>query len=108
MSSIHTNLSQTTQMDYLVIGSGVAGLYFALKAAQKGKVLLVTKRAPQESNTLYAQGGIAAVLDSDDSFETHIKDTLAVGDGLCHPDIVRTIVADGPRVVNELFEKYAV
>jgi L-aspartate oxidase len=83
--------------DFLVIGSGVAGLSFALEAASHGDVVLVTKRAQDESNTRYAQGGIAAVLGATDSFEAHIKDTIAAGAGLCHERAVETCVKEGPE-----------
>ena len=80
-------------VDYLVIGSGIAGLSFALKAAKHGKVLIVTKSNEDESNTKYAQGGVAVVVDKvGDSFEKHISDTLIAGDGLCHKDIVEIVV----------------
>src|ERR1700761_7548814 len=94
------------ETDYLVIGSGIAGLSFALHAAEHGRVTVVTKRAVEESNTNYAQGGIAAVLDPADSFEAHVQDTLTVGEGLCHRDIVELCVADGPAAVRELMDKY--
>lgn len=85
--------------DFLIIGSGIAGLSFALKAAERGEVLIVTKRAREESNTRYAQGGIAAVLDESDSFEAHIRDTLAVGAGLGDRAAVELAVEDGPRQI---------
>ncbi|MFH1238551.1 MAG: L-aspartate oxidase [bacterium] len=88
--------------DFLVIGSGVAGLLFALKVAPYGKVTIVTKREATESNTFYAQGGIASVLSGEDTFEHHIKDTLTAGDGLCHRDIVDIVVRDGPTRIKEL------
>ncbi|HEX4460610.1 MAG TPA: L-aspartate oxidase [Polyangia bacterium] len=94
------------ETDYLVIGSGIAGLSFALHAAAHGRVTVVTKRAVEESNTNYAQGGIAAVLDPADSFEAHVQDTLTVGEGLCHRDIVELCVADGPAAVRELIDRY--
>ncbi len=94
------------ETDYLVIGSGIAGLSFALHAAEHGRVTVVTKRAVEESNTNYAQGGIAAVLDPADSFEAHVQDTLTVGEGLCHRDIVELCVADGPAAVRELIDRY--
>src|SRR5919108_574570 len=74
------------QFDFLVIGGGVAGLPFALKAADHGTVAVITKRARHEGNTQYAQGGIASVLAPTDSFEDHIRDTVVAGAGLCHPE----------------------
>src|SRR5215470_7965136 len=94
------------ETDYLVIGSGIAGLTFALHAAEHGRVLVVTKRAPDEANTNYAQGGIAAVLDPTDSFDAHVKDTLTVGEGLCHADIVELCVKEGPQSVRELVDRF--
>ena len=96
------------ETDYLVIGSGIAGLYFALSASEHGRVLIATKRAPEESNTNYAQGGIASVLDPLDSFESHIADTLQVGDGLCHRDIVEIAVREGPKHIAQLVERFGV
>lgn len=92
------------ESDFLVIGSGIAGLTFALKVAPYGKVHIITKKERAESNTNYAQGGIASVLSPGDSFEKHIEDTLKAGDGLCHEDAVRLIVENGPRLVQELIE----
>jgi L-aspartate oxidase len=88
--------------DFLVLGSGVAGLSFALKVAPAGSVAVVTKKKKGESNTNYAQGGIAAVFASDDSFEKHVADTLAAGAGLCKAEVVRQIVQAGPRLIEEL------
>jgi L-aspartate oxidase len=90
--------------DFLVIGSGIAGLSFALKAAQKGKVILITKSNQDESNTKYAQGGIAAVWHGTDSFEKHVQDTLVAGAGLCDEAIVRMVVTEGTDRVKELIE----
>src|SRR6266850_1403828 len=90
--------------DFLVIGSGIAGLTFALKVARTGSVAIITKKNRAESNTNYAQGGIAAVTSSDDSFELHVRDTLESGAGLCKQDVVRTIVGEGPALVRELVE----
>ncbi len=91
--------------DFLVIGSGIAGLSFALKAAQKGKVLILTKVNADETNTKYAQGGIASVFDpTSDSFEKHISDTLIAGDGLCNKKIVEIVVKEGPDRIKELIE----
>jgi L-aspartate oxidase len=88
--------------DFLVIGSGIAGLSFALEAAAHGEVLIVTKRAKDESNTKYAQGGIAAVLDEDDSFEAHVKDTMIAGAGLNHARAVELTVKDAPARIEML------
>lgn len=88
--------------DYLVIGSGVAGLAFALEAAEHGDVLVVTKRSADESNTKYAQGGIAAVLSDADSFEAHIADTVRAGAGLCHQIAVEICVKGGPDRIRML------
>src|SRR5215472_14481566 len=93
-------MSLTT--DTLVIGSGVAGLTFALEASAHGDVLVVTKRSADESNTKYAQGGIAAVLSAADSFEAHIKDTLEAGAGLCHERTVEICVKEGPARIQAL------
>ncbi len=93
--------------DYLVIGSGIAGLTFALRAAESGQVVLVTKRARTDSATNWAQGGIAAVLDPTDSFEAHVADTLATGGGIAHPDIVDMVVRGGPSRIAELIDRGA-
>ncbi|QNL51111.1 L-aspartate oxidase [Olivibacter sp. SDN3] len=91
-----------TDVDFLVIGSGIAGLSFALKAAEYGKVLIVTKSNEDESNTKYAQGGVAVVVDKSDSFEKHIADTLIAGDGLCDERIVEIVVKEGPERIREI------
>src|SRR3990172_4025691 len=88
--------------DFLVIGSGIAGLSFALTAAEHGSVAIMTKREKSESATVYAQGGIASVLSESDSFDAHIKDTIQAGAGLCHEDVVETIVKEGPERIREL------
>ncbi len=92
--------------DYLVIGSGVAGLTFAVKIAEKfsdRKVVIVTKASEDESNTKYAQGGVAIVLNKEeDSFKKHIKDTLIAGDGLCNKEVVKMVVNEGPDRFEEL------
>lgn len=93
------------KVDFLVIGSGIAGLSFAIKASQKGKVLVLTKVNEDETNTKYAQGGIAAVFDPEtDSFEKHIQDTLIAGDGLCDRKVVEIVVKEGPDRITELIE----
>lgn len=90
--------------DFLVIGSGSAGLTHALKVADHGSVAVVTKNKRNESNTRYAQGGIASVLDQQDSFQQHIEDTLEAGSGLCNKEAVELIVKEGPRMINELLD----
>ena len=90
------------QFDYLVLGSGIAGLSFALKMAPHGRVAIVTKKDRAESNTNYAQGGIASVTSKEDSFESHVRDTLEAGAGLCKESVVRTIVEEGPARIAEL------
>ncbi|HEX5223012.1 MAG TPA: L-aspartate oxidase [Verrucomicrobiae bacterium] len=90
------------QFDFLVLGSGIAGLFFALKVAPRGRVAIVTKKNRAESNTNYAQGGIASVTSKEDSFELHVRDTLQAGAGLCKEHVVRTIVEEGPARIAEL------
>ena len=90
--------------DFLVLGSGIAGLSFAIKASGLGTVNMVTKKEKSESNTNYAQGGIAAVLDKEDSFEDHIRDTLVCGGGLCNEETVRFVVSEGPERIRELVQ----
>lgn len=92
------------QTDFLVLGSGLAGLFFALKAAPHGCVTVATKLSVNEATTSRAQGGIAAVLDAHDSFESHIRDTLSAGGGLCHEEVVRKIVTEAPERIRELLE----
>jgi L-aspartate oxidase len=94
------------ETDYLVIGSGLAGLTFALRASAHGRVVVATKRAPADANTAYAQGGVAGALDPEDGVAAHVEDTLRVGDGLCHRDIVEICAREGPEhilwLANEL------
>ncbi|MFN2383111.1 MAG: L-aspartate oxidase [Gemmatimonadota bacterium] len=90
------------ETDVLVLGTGIAGLSFAIKAAAHGDVTMLTKKEDSEANTNYAQGGIAAVMDPLDSFEAHIADTLAAGAGLCDEAAVRLLVESGPARVREL------
>lgn len=96
------------QTDFLVVGSGIAGLTFAVKTAERfpdKKITLLTKAQAEETNTKYAQGGIAMVdLSTGDSYEKHIKDTLISGDGLCNPDVVDIVVKEGPERVREIIE----
>jgi L-aspartate oxidase len=90
--------------DYVVIGSGIAGLTFALTVAESGSVAIVTKREREEAATSYAQGGIAAVVGEADSFESHMQDTIAAGKGLCHEAVVREIVSEGPDHIRRLID----
>ena len=90
--------------DFLIIGSGVAGLSFALKVASAGTVALITKKEAMDSNTNLAQGGIASVFGLEDTFDLHIRDTLTSGDGLCNQDVVNMIVAEGPGRIRELYD----
>jgi len=92
------------QYDFVVIGSGIAGLSFALKAAKHGSVAVITKRKGADSNTAWAQGGVACVTSDEDSFELHVRDTLESGAGLCDEAAVRTIVTEGPARIRELME----
>lgn len=94
----------TRQFDFLILGSGIAGLTFALKVAPRGRVAIVTKKNRADSNTNWAQGGIAAVTSREDSVEMHVRDTLDAGAGLCREDVVRTIIAEGPERILELME----
>ncbi|MCG1035303.1 L-aspartate oxidase [Polaribacter sargassicola] len=101
-----TDNNKVITSDFLVIGSGVSGLTFALKIATKhkdAKVIIVTKDSQSESNTKYAQGGIATVFNKNvDSFEQHVQDTLIAGDGLCDEEVVRMVVEDAPKRLQEL------
>lgn len=92
------------EFDCLVLGGGIAGLSFARKAARHGRVAVVTKRGRWDTATAWAQGGIASVLSSEDSYEAHIEDTLTAGAGLCHRDAVEICVREGPARVRELVE----
>jgi L-aspartate oxidase len=92
------------EYDFVVIGSGIAGLSFALKAAKHGSVAVITKRKGADTNTAWAQGGIACVTSDEDSFELHVRDTLEAGAGLCHERVVHTIVTEGPARIQELVD----
>lgn len=88
--------------DFLVIGAGIAGMSFALKVAEKGKVAILSKTGLEETNTYYAQGGIASVTNQTDNFEKHIEDTLICGDGICDIKVVEKVVHEAPRQIEEL------
>src|SRR5512138_2793544 len=90
--------------NFLVIGSGIAGLSFALRAASKGTVTIVTKRAADDSATNNAQGGIATVWSGEDTFESHIQDTHTAGVGICHEDTVELVVRNAPDCIRELID----
>ncbi len=92
------------QFDFIVIGSGLAGLSYALKVAEHGKVAILTKTRLQETNTSYAQGGIAAVTYAPDDYDKHISDTLVAGDGLCDLKVVEMVVKEAPRQIEKLVE----
>ncbi len=92
------------KVDFLVIGSGIAGLSFALKVADHGKVLVVSKTKIGETNTSYAQGGIASVMYEPDDFEKHIEDTMIAGDHLSKKDVVRMVVENGPDQIKQLID----
>jgi L-aspartate oxidase len=90
--------------DFLVLGSGIAGLTFALKASKYGKVSVVTKAKLDDTNTRYAQGGIAAVFSEPDNFKKHIRDTLIAGDGICNEEVVRLVVQEAPARIKDLID----
>jgi L-aspartate oxidase len=90
--------------DYVVLGSGIAGLTFALNVAEKGSVAVITKKNRAESNTNYAQGGIACVTSTEDTFDLHVRDTLEAGAGLCREEVVRGIVEEGPARIQSLIQ----
>ena len=92
----------TEQYDVLILGSGAAGLGLALQLDPKLKVCVISKNTLEESSTLYAQGGISAVLDEEDSADSHTADTLNAGAGLCHEDTVRFTVTKGPALISWL------
>ena len=96
------NLLERREIDHLVIGSGIGGLMLALKLAKSGRVLVIAKGSLVETNTWYAQGGIASVFSAEDSFANHVDDTVKAGAGLCHEKIVQLVVENGPRLVREL------
>lgn len=90
------------EYDFIVLGTGISGLSFALKAAAHGRVAVLTKRSPEVSNTAWAQGGICCVADPQDSFNAHIADTVDAGAGLCEEAVVNTIVRSAPAAIEEM------
>jgi len=92
------------QYDYLVLGSGIAGLWFSLGVADHARVAIITKKEAAESNTNYAQGGIAGVWNKNDSIDSHIQDTLTAGAGLCDEATVRHVITEGPREIQQLID----
>jgi L-aspartate oxidase len=90
--------------DYIVLGSGVAGLRAAIELANHGRVIVLTKERLDESNTEYAQGGVAVALSDDDEIALHIEDTLIAGAGLCDEKAVRVLVEEGPKYITQLIE----
>ena len=96
--------TQRLQTDFLIIGSGAAGLLAANRLAPHGKVILVNKGSFQDSSTWHAQGGIAGVLSDTDSIESHMQDTIRSGVGLCHEDVVRSVITRGSAIIHELIE----
>ena len=101
-SLFHNHFVMVRKTDFLVIGTGIAGLSFALKAAAKGKVCLVSKVNIDETNTRYAQGGIASVMYEPDSLEKHVSDTVKAGHGFCNEEVVRMVVSEAPERISEM------
>ena len=101
---MNSRLPPRQSTDYLIIGSGIAGLSAALEAAEYGTVTVITKVDAEECNTMYAQGGIACVIAEGDSFEAHVQDTLNAGAGLCHTEVARTIISQGPDRIRHLLD----
>ncbi len=102
------HVSTLHESEHLVLGSGLAGLYYALQVAEHARVTILTKHKRESSNTAWAQGGISAVFDPDDSLDAHVQDTLTVGAGLCDPAMVRLAVERGPALVRDLADRYGV
>src|SRR5262245_6121860 len=92
------------EIDFIVIGSGVAGLRAALELARGGRVVVLTKERIDESNTEYAQGGVAVALSDDDEIALHVEDTLNAGAGLCDENAVHVLIEEGPRYIRELIQ----
>ncbi len=95
-------LTDSQRFDVLVLGSGIAGLFYALRVADTARVAIVTKKLAADSATNWAQGGIAAVQDEEDSFEAHAEDTIVADAGLCQPEVVRRVVERGPVMIDAL------
>ena len=95
---------KTIYTDFLIVGSGIAGLYTSLKIYDKGEVILLTKGSLKESSTEHAQGGIAVALGDKDSPYLHMEDTLKAGANFCDPEAVKILVTEGPKCVEELIE----
>ncbi len=102
LTGIDTTTTQQVFTDCLVIGAGIAGLRAALEAGESGSVMLVCKGTFSDSNTWNAQGGIASVLAAEDSFDSHVEDTLATGCGLCDRGVVERVVKEGPALIHQL------
>ena len=103
---VDASVPRVQAYDVIIVGSGIAGLSFAIKVAEAGqRVAIITKKDSAESNTNYAQGGIAAVTSQSDDVEMHVADTLDAGDGLCDEAAVRDILQDGPDSIDELMRR---
>ncbi len=96
--------SKRYESDYLIIGSGIAGLFAAIKASEFGSVIILTKKSVTDCNTMWAQGGIACVMDHDDNFENHVTDTIVAGAGLCNIKVAESIIQDAPSRINDLLD----
>src|SRR5690348_6136924 len=93
-----------SETDFVVVGAGIAGLRAAIELAAAGQVVVLAKKEVADSNTQWAQGGIAAALSDEDEIGLHYQDTLNAGDGLCNPDAVKVLVEEGPERIEELIE----
>jgi L-aspartate oxidase len=102
LTTININAIPTIHTDVIVIGAGIAGLFISIQASEYKNVILITKKSLLDSNTQYAQGGIAAVISDDDSPQSHYQDTLVAGAGLCLPEAVNVLVHEGPRALHDL------